>query len=246
MNTLPNHPLSVFQLLLATLSSYLKIFPHIIGLVTLSSIGHLIIPPLFLQNPALAGVATVGFILLTWFLFTAIIARAKVVLLGGKMKLREAFRLAKHRYLWMLGSNIVFFAIAAFLILITFALNLMFDLVHLHPVYLALSVILNVVIFVYLYFSIPEIALEKATTLRAFKQSIHLVRHHWWRTFIVLAVIGMAMLGFEALGILFTGKDRMMLFTAYHFVLQLLFYPLIISATILLLHDLKLRMERHI
>lgn len=246
MNMLPTRPLSLFKLLILTLSSYIKIFPHIIGLVALSSIGHLVIPLIFLQNPAIAGVITIGFILLTWFLFTAIIARAKVVLLGGKMKLGEAFRLARSRFLWMLGSNIVFLAIGAFLMLITFTLNLMFDLVHLHPFYLAISALIHVVLFVYLYFSIPEIALENATTLKAFKKSVQLVRHHWWRTFIALALVGMAILGGEALGILFTGKDRMLLFTGYHFALQLIFYPLIISVTILLLHDLKLRVEKHI
>lgn len=243
MNKLPNHPLSIVQIIKAALTSYPKIFPQIIWLVALSSIGHLVIPPLLLQNAAFAGVATVGFILLTWFLYTTIIARAKVILLGGKMRITEAFRLAKRRYLWILGSNIIFFAVGAIVALVIFTLDLIFDLVNLHPAYLIFSIMISVIIFVYLYFTIPEIALEKATTLHAFEKSMHLVKHNFWRTFIVLALIGAAILGFEALGILFTGKDRMMLFTYYHFFLQLFFYPLIIATTILLLNDLKLRMD---
>jgi hypothetical protein len=243
MNTLPKHPLSVFGVLKATLMAYFKIFPKIMLLVAISSIGHLIIPPLARQNLAFAAVAAIAFIFLTWFLYTAIISRAKVTLLGGEMRLTEAFRLAKRRYLSILGSNIIFFAIGALLMLIIFALNLIFDLINLHPVFLVLSILLSVIILVYLYFAIPEIALEKITTVHAFEKSVRIVRHHWWRTFIVLALIGAAILGFEALGILFTGKDRMVLFTSYHFALQLFFYPLIIAATIILLNDLKLRME---
>lgn len=240
---IPNKPLSLLNLLKAILLSYFKIFPHIIGLVVLSSIGHLVIPFFAMNNIAFAGVASVGFLLLTWFLYTAIISKAKVVLLGGDMTLSEAFRLAKRRYLWILASNMIFFGIGAILMLVIFALNLIFDLVNLHPVYLTLSMVISVIIFIYLYFAIPEIALEKITTIPAFEKSVRLVKHHWWRTFFVLGCVGAVILGFEALGVLFTGKDRMVLFTGYHFAVQLFFYPLIISATLLLLNDLKLRSE---
>jgi hypothetical protein len=59
----------------------------------------------------------------------------------------------------------------------------------------------------------------------------------------VLIVPALLILGFEALGILFTGKSRMSLFTGYHFVMQIIFYPLIIAATIIVLNDLKLRFQ---
>lgn len=240
-NILPNQPLPLFPLILKTLSSYLKIFPHVFWLVVFSSVGHLVIPFLVKENLAYASVAMVGFIFLTWFLFTAIIAKAKTILLGGDMQFSEALRIAKRRYLWVLSSNVIFFAIGAFVMLVIFTLNRIFDLISLHPFYLVLSIIISVVIFVYLYFAIPEIALENKPAFPAFKASVRLVRHHWWRTFIVLALVGAAILGFEALGILFTGKDRMMLFVGYNFALQIAFYPLIITTTVLLLNDLKLR-----
>lgn len=241
MRKLPTTPLSLFQLIKTILIAYPIIFPNIIGLVALSSIGHFIIPPLATQNLAFAAVAFVGFVLLIWFLYTAIICRANIALLGGHLELRQAFRLAKQRYLSVLGSNIIFFAIGALVMLVEFSLNLMFDLVNLHPAYLVISAIIDVTILIYCYFAIPEIALEHVAIMRAFKQSVRLVRHRWWRSFIVLALIGGAILGCEALGILFTGKSRMFLFTGYHFLLQIIFYPLIISATIVLLNDLKLR-----
>jgi hypothetical protein len=202
-----------------------------------------VIPLLMRENPAYAGVATVGFVLLTWFFYTAILAKAKAILSNEKISTQQAFQLAKERYLWILGSNIIFFTVAIFLVLTIFTLNVIFDLTNLHPMYLILSVMISLVIFVYLYFAIPEIASEKISLFNAFERSIRLVRHHWWHTFIVLGFFAAVILGFEALGILFTGKNRMILFTAYHFLLQLLFYPLIIAATLVLLNDLKLRIR---
>ncbi len=241
MKTLPTQPISLFQLIKTSIIAYFKILPQIIGLVVLSSLGHFVIPPLYLQDPAFAAIAFVGFVLLTWFLYTAIICRARICLLGGHIDFTHAFRLAKQRYLSVLGSNVIFFAIGALLILIQFALSLL-----LHPnLYFVLSAIINIVIFVFLYFAIPEIALEHSPILKSFKKSVRLVRHHWWRTFIILALVGAAILGCEALGILFTGKSRMFLFTGYHFLLQVVFYPLIIAVTILLLNDLELRNPKY-
>lgn len=241
MKTLPTQPLSVIQLIILAIKSYGRIFPSIIWLVALSSVWHLIIPHLFLKNPAFAGVGMVGIILLTWFLYIVILAKSNIALNGGKMTNTAAFRLAKHRYLSVLGSNIIFFAVGIFTTLIIFSLNLLFDLVDLHPIYLILSISLKAVIFVYLYFAIPEIALEKISIVSGFIKSMRLVKNNWWRTFIVLAFTAAVILGFEALGILFTGKDRMFLFTSYHFILQCIFYPLIIATTLILLNDLKLR-----
>lgn len=241
MRTLPTHPLSPLKLIMTVITSYSTVFPQIMLFVALSSIGHLIIPPLFMLNPAFAGVATIGFILLTWFLYTAILVKSKVALLGGRMTTAAALRSARQHYLAILGSNLIFFAIGIFMWLIVYALQLIFDLVDLHPVYLILSAAINIAIFVYLYFAIPEIALERITIVGAFEKSVRLVKNHWWRTFIVLAFFGAVILGFEALGILFTGKSRLLLFTAYHFAIQFIFYPVIITTTLVLLNDLKLR-----
>lgn len=243
MRKLPTTPSSLFRLIKTIIIAYPAIFPQIIGLVAISSLAHLVIPPLFIQNPAFAGVAFVGFVLLTWFLYTAIICRANIALLGGHLTLKQSFRLAKQRFLYVLGSNIIFFVIGVFVLLAEFALQLAFDLLRLHPVYLFISIIIDVIIFVYLYFAIPEIALEHTSILEGFKKSVRLVKTHWWRTFIILALISAMILGVEALGILFTGKSRLLLFTGFHFLQQLIFYPLIISATVVLLNDLKLRQE---
>lgn len=246
MNKLPTKPLSLIPLIIKIIKSYHLVFSCTIWLVAVSSIGHLIIPFLLQQNTAFASVATVAFILFTWFLYTVILVKSNIKLSGGNITTLHAFSIAKHHYLRVLGSNIIFFAVGIVLMLIEFSLNLIFDLINLHPMYLVLSFAINIAIFVYLYFAIPEIALERISILHAFTKSVHLVRNNWWRTFIVLAFVGAVILGFEALGILFTGKNRLFLFTGYHFLLQCIFYPLIITATLVLLNDLKLRATRKI
>ncbi len=232
--------MKLYKLILTIIRNYFVIYPHIWILVALSSAAHLIVPWFFVLNPAYGLVAFIGFVLLTWFFYTAILNTSQVALQGGHMKLKAAFRLSRQRYLYILGSNLLFFAIGALLIVFEYGLNLLFDLVHQFPIFVGLIVIINVYIFVRLYFAIPLIVLDHGMRIwAAFVESFQMVRHHWWQTSIVLFLVAMVILGFEALGILVTGKDRMVLFTLYHFLLQMLFYPLIISATLVLYRDLK-------
>jgi hypothetical protein len=241
MKKLPTESVSLVNLVLSTFKAYFTIFPHIWLMVALSSAVHLVVPWFFVLNPTYGFVALIGFVLLTWFFYTAILNTAHIALEGGHMKFKAAFRLSRRRYLYILASNVLFFAIGLLLVVVEFGLNLLLDLVHQHPLFVVIIVLINVYIFIRLYFAIPLIALENVPVITAFIQSFKMERHSLWRTFIVLFILGMLVLGFEALGILFTGKDRMVLFTVYHFIMQLIFYPLIISATLLLLNDLKLR-----
>lgn len=236
-------PLSLIQLVKSVLLAYPLIFRATFLLVFLSSVGHLIVPGFFVLKTAFGAVALLAFVLYTWFFFTAILSMGHVALQGGHMKIKSAFHIAKQHYLWVLASNIIFFAIGLFLLLIEYALDLLFDIFQQHPAFAVLSVIIDVYIFVILYFAIPLIILEHARVLEAFAQSVRLVKKNWWRTFIVLALVGSVILGFEALGILFSGKARMVLFTLGHFLLEVICYPLIVSATLILLNDLTLRFQ---
>lgn len=234
-------PLSIVKIIMAALQGYPRIFTQTLPLIALSSIVHLVIPGLFMLNPAFGAVGLIGFVLLTWFLYTAILAIAHVALEGGRMKYSAAYRISRKKYLMVLASNLIFFAIGALFFVVEYGLNLWFDLVNEYPLFVLMAVAINAFIFVNLYFAIPVIALENFPVFKAFEYSIKLVRHHWWRSFIVLLVMVLPILGCEALGILFTGKNRLILFTGYHFLLQLVFYPWIVSITLWLLQDLKLR-----
>lgn len=235
-------PLSLFKLIGTSLRAYPAIFPSIFLLVLLTASLHLIIPWILLNNIVIGSVILLAYILITWFLFTAVLALADSVLRDGKaMTFKSAFAVARQRFLIVLASNIVFFAIGLFLILFEYALDLMFDLVHQYPLFVVVSVLINVIVFVLLYFAIPLIIIDRMRIFAAFERSVKIVRGNWWRTFIVLAFIGAIILGFEALGILFTGQQRMALFTFFHFFMEFIFYPLIVATTLVLLNDLKLR-----
>lgn len=240
---LPNTPVSLFRLMTLTVGAYFTIFPRIILLVVLSAAVHGIVPWLFILNPAYGFVGLLGFVLFTWFLYTAVLNSAHVALQGGHLPIANAFAMARKRYLFVLGSNILFFAIGLFALLIEYALNLTLDIFHEYPLSLWISLILDVYVFVLLYFAIPVIILENTAIFPAFERSFFLVRHHWLRSFIALGLVGLAILGCEALGILLTGKSRLLLFTAWHFGLQVIFYPLIVAVTLVLYNDLKLRFE---
>ncbi len=234
-------PLSLVGLVLTIIKAYPTIFAQAWLLVALSAAVHLVVPWFFVINPIFGCVALIGFVLFTWYLYIVILTLSNVALLGGHMKPEAAFKVARKRYLAVLASNLMFFGIGAFIFLFEYALNLLFNLFTQHPVYLVVSAIINVYIFIIFYFAIPLIVLEHSRVIPAFIRSTHLVKGSWWRSLIVLGLVGGAILGVEALGILFTGQARMFLFTGYHFILQLIFYPLIISATLILLNDLKLR-----
>jgi hypothetical protein len=241
MSLLPQQPSSMVTNVLTALKAYPKIFPRIVWLVALSSIGHLVIPPLYLLNPTFAFVGVVGFILLTWFLYPVIMWLSESAIENTHLDRPEAYKLARDRYLSLLGSNVIFFTIGLFMALVIYGLDLVFHLIGHHPFFFAINIALSVYIFIMLYFAIPSIVMEKNVIIGAFFRSIELVKGNWWRTFLPLVLVGLAILGFEALGILFSGKARMVMFTGYHFILQMAFYPLVVSLTLVLLNDLKLR-----
>lgn len=243
-SALPKLPTSIVNLVITALKVYPRVFKRVLWLVVLSSVGHLIIPFLFELNLYFFLVACVGFILLTWFLYPVIMWLAEIEIEGGHMPFHAAYKVARQRYLTLLGSNIIFFGIGLFAALLIYALNLAFDLVGQHHIFLALSIGLSIYVFIMLYFAIPSIVMDKNVIIGSFYRSVYLVKDNWWRTFIPLALIALAILGFEALGILFTGKLRIFLFTGYHFIVQVIFYPLIVVMTLLLLNDLHLRYQR--
>lgn len=241
MNLYPTTQTSIIKLLINTFKAYPLIFKQVWPLVLISSAAHLIIPLLFVLNPAFGGVAIIGFVLLTWFFYTAILYIANVAIEGGHMKFPAAYRIARQRFLAILASNLIFFAIGAFFFVVEYGLNLLFDLIHQHPLFILAAVAINVFIFIKLYFAIPLIALEHSPVFKSFERSVSLVKKHGWRAFISLGIVGLIILGLEAIAVLFTGTNRMYLFTICHFVIQMICYPLIISVTLMLLHDLKLR-----
>lgn len=243
MRKLPTHPLGVIPLLFKIIHCYVCVLPHIVGLTLLTGMGHFMVVPVFLRNPVMAALLMVGWVFLAWFLYILILHKAQAVLLGKNTSMTELLHISRKRYLLVLGSNLVFFGIGLMILLTEYVLNLLFDLVNLHPFYLFLSVGINIFMFVYLYFAVPEIALERVSIFKGFMKSIALVRKNWWRVWSVLALFGLAIVGFEALGVLFTGQHRVLLLTGYQFLLQILFFPAIVTMTLLLLNDLKLRAQ---
>src|SRR5689334_10724790 len=100
MRLLPTTPLSLLQLLKTLPRAYFRIFQHTLLLVIVSSLGHLLVPLLFLQEGAYGGVASVGFILLTWYLYAAILQRSNTALLSKHLPpLSTTLKAAQGRFL---------------------------------------------------------------------------------------------------------------------------------------------------
>ncbi len=246
MVRLAKTPSSHINIIKSSFQAYPTVVQQAWPLIVLSATVHLINPWFFVLNPAFGFVVLIAFVLITWYLYTAIVCRANSALQGKVISLAEAFRLARQRYLMVLGSNLIFFAIGVFIMLLEFTIDLVFQLVNGYTLFVIISTIIDVFIFVRLYLAIPLIAVDGVAIFAAFEKSWKMVKRNWWRTFIPLLIVGLLILGFEALGILFTGKGRMFLFTIYDFVCQLIFYPLIVSVTLFLLNDLKLRYQRYV
>ena len=84
---LPSKPLSLVKLVKTTFQAYPTIFPDIWLLVVFSAAIHLVIPWFFLMNITYGAIVFIGFVLFTWFLYTAILCSSSVALHGGHMKL---------------------------------------------------------------------------------------------------------------------------------------------------------------
>lgn len=237
----PSQPMSLMQVIKHILAYYPRILKDVFWLIVLSASVHLIVPVVFLLNDTMGWVFLIGSVLVTWYMFGAILYRSDAMLKGKFVSFAEAFQVSRTRYLAILFGNVIFFGIIAVSLLVEFSLGSLLEFVHLNNVSLMISVIFDALIYALIYFVIPVIVLDGVGVFCAFQQSARLVWHSWWRAFIVMFGVLLVILGLFAFGILITGWNRIYLFTVYDFVFQIVAYPLIIASTLVMLNDLKLR-----
>lgn len=243
MHAKHEQPFSFWSLLTQIVLAYPKVLKEVFVLSAVASAYHLVLPWIYFKNQTVAAVCLLGAALLIWFLYTAVICRADVVIKGGHMSYSAALKLARNRFLSVMTSNLAFLGIGALAFLVEFTLDRIFDLFTNYPISLVVALFINVYVFVITYFAIPLIALDNRRALDAFAFSVQLVRYRFWRVLILLGLSVLPFLGFEALGIFLTGLYPMLLLTAGHFVLQLFLFPLIVTTTLFLMYDLKLRLS---
>jgi hypothetical protein len=234
-------PLAYHQLIKNSFAAYPFVFKKAWPLFLLAPLPHLILPLLFVYNQTFGWAALFGSILFTWYIFAVILFRVSAGLYGTAVSYTDAFSVAVSRYIKVLGGNVLFFAALLIIGLAEFSIWLTVDVMFSSVALMGAFIIIDAFLFTLIYFAIPIIVLDKLNVLPAFGHSAILVKRSWFRTFMVLLSILMVIMGLGMFGILLTSTNRMLLLTLFDYVYQLVAYPLIISVTLTLLNDLKLR-----
>lgn len=241
MARLARTPLTYHELVKNSFAAYPFVFKKAWPLFLLAPVPHLILPFLFIFNPTFGWAALFGSILFTWYFFTVILFRVSAGLHGTPMSYSQAFASSVSRYLKVLGGNVLFFVALLVIGLAEFSIWLTVDVVFSSVALMAVFIVIDAILFTLIYFAIPIIILDKLNVLPAFGSSAILVKRSWFRTFMVLLTMLVVILGLGMFGIILTSTNRLLLLTLFDYIYQLLAYPLIISVTLTLLNDLKLR-----
>lgn len=244
MLQLPKTPSSIGQKLKNSFRFYPIVFRQIWWIFLISALVHIINPWFFKFNMTVGWVVFVGFVLVVWFFFAAILWRADAVMHGKTQTYAESFRIARFRYLFVLGGNLVFFVIVAVVFLVEKAVISASELIHLNVLFTVISVIIDSYFFLLIYFAVPLIVIDRCSILTAFEKSIRLVWGHWWSTFFVMIIPMILIILIAFFGIILTGEHRFILLTVYDFFYMLLIYPFIVTSTLVALNDLKIRKQQ--
>ncbi len=246
MSKLAAAPSSIVKTMGACFRHYPIIFKNIWLFALISAVLHLGGPFLIRKSPnVFIAWCLLGLLaLLTWFLYTAILHRAQAALNEKPLSLTNALNMAIKQFMHVVLGNLIFLGIAAVIILLNIFYVQVVGMSNLLTWSNLVPAIVDIAIFLYIYFALPLIILDRTGVLLAFEDSLHLVAGNWWRTFIILLPIVILMVLFALVNYGFNSYYTSHYFFIIDFIYQLLFYPLIISVTLTMLNELKLRKRK--
>jgi len=241
---MPNYlskPSNVFVIMAQSIRNYPTLLKSLWLLILVSAAIHIVYPLAFLVSKTVGYVILVGVVLVTWYLYAAILYRGHKAILQEHEPLMGSLMLAKRRYLSVLGGNVIFMVLGAILAILGYFLFSLGYHLEMHIVFLPLWLIITAFLLVLFYFAVPLIVLDHNEVLMAFERSMRLVWGNWWHCFIIL----LTMLGFlfilGLMGYALIALHSPLISIIYNVITQFIAYPFAISVTLVLLNDLKLR-----
>ena len=243
MFILPSEPQSIPRVIYNGLKlwthSYLDLLLLSFLAVLIGAIPHFFLPALNTRNIHIIlqffwanAIYVPIYLIISLFFMTTIFYRLNMFIKGESGGIYRAFVVAFQRLPWVLLAAIIQFV------------SIMIGLILIIP---------GFIILIALIMYQPLVIVDKEGPIEAYKHSCRLVWPHWWRTFAVMALTSITFYFFLYLIEKFTLSlwvvthphgEIWVSYNLFNIILNTLYYPLICSVILVLLHDLKLRYVR--
>jgi hypothetical protein len=237
-------PLTFFGAVKEVALLYVHLFKPIVGIVLLAALVQVVVAIVTPQNPVVGGAISILGIIVNLFFYAWILYRADSILMNRPETIKDALRVAKKRFLYLLGVFVIYILLTLLLVLFAFGMQLLGSLLHLKILFAIITICLALFVFVLLTFSMPAVVLDQMPVLKSFEFSAKLVWHHWWHTFgvILIYLIPVVLLSFAIVFFLYT--RNIFIITALEFIYHIITYPLMVALILVLYHDLKTGHQR--
>lgn len=239
-------PLPFFKLMQEVASLYLHIFKQVFWLIFLAALIQAFVSIFMPQNPTLGLAISLLSLIVATFFYAWILHQADSIYMNRADSIQDSLHIAKRRIMPLLV--VLFLYILLFLVLGIFGfgmqkLGTLFEAQKRAEIIFAIiSIAVLVYVLTFIAFTMPAVVLDSMSALKSFEYSVKLVRGHWWKTFGIL-LIAMIFVALISLGILNLPSRNIWVVTLYDFIADLIIYPLMVSVTLVLYHDLRARRQ---
>jgi len=241
MMKLPEKPESIFAIIADSFRSYVQVYKQIFLLTLAVAVLHLLNGFIVLFDPYVGTVASILITFVGVYFYGAMLYAVQMDFMGEPKTFLEALTYSKSRYLPMLAGLLIWFLYFILFGVFGFAIGKVATILHIAFFWhVFLSVAMIYLLFLW-YFSMPLIILDKFHALTAFLTSSKLVFMHWWRVCLVMGFVAFVAFALFQIGFYFISFEHPVWLVIYNFILVVVIYPAFITATLLLLNDLKIR-----
>lgn len=242
MTEKPTKTLTYFETIKEILELYGHSFKYIIWLVVLASLVQTVVSTLMPKNPVIGSAVSILESVVSMFFYAWILYQADSVYMKRTVSINDSLRVARKRFLYLLGLVLLYIALVLIVALFATGLYFIGQTLHIEYVLGAIGLLLFIYIISLLAFSMPALVLDGLTPFKSMMYSVQLIWKHWWRVFslFILFLIPVFLL---SLSILLLNTRNLWLITLYEFIFNIIMYPLMISLVLVLYHDLKERFQ---
>jgi hypothetical protein len=246
MSRLKTVPSSILAVMAASFCNYPRVLKSVWLLTFMIAILHLVLPFLMraIHNLQLVWCSAILMMLLTWFFYAAILYKAQASLEERPLSTKNALLNIIKRLLPIMAGNIIFLAIIGIAIILNIFYLRVANLSTLWAWPIIVPIVIDIILVICIYLAVPLIVVKNMGVLSAFKESTRLVAGNWLRTLIVLLPAIILIIVFALLNYGLNKYYTSDFFFVVDFIYQLLIYPLMVSTTLVVMHDLQLRQSR--
>jgi hypothetical protein len=233
-------PMSFFEAVKEIAVFYVHVFKHIFFIVVLAALVQAGVSAFMPENPTIGLAISILASVVAMFFYAWILYHADNIYMNRGETIKDSLKVAKHRFLPLLGVLGIYLLVALVLGLFAYGLQLVGKMLGAQYFFGVIALALVLFVFTLLAFTMPSVIIDETPILKSFERSARLVWGHWWHTFGIILVYIIPVI-LVSLAILVLPSMNIFTMTLYEFIYHIITYPLMIALVLVLYHDLKAR-----